>query len=115
MTENPQTQKIPLIFALTEAGSEPVREWLKGLPEAERQAIGKDLLRAQWRWPGDAVVPGRWETGYGKSGRTCQRNARLACCSAFTARTSSRCMDLLRKRVRRRMRIWHWRECARRS
>jgi len=21
------------------------------VPEAERQAIGKDLLRAQWRWP----------------------------------------------------------------
>jgi phage-related protein len=28
-----------------------VREWLKQLAEAERQAIGKDLLRAQWRWP----------------------------------------------------------------
>ena len=24
---------------------------MKGLDEAERQAIGKDLLRAQWRWP----------------------------------------------------------------
>ena len=35
----------PLIFFRTAAGSEPVREWLKGLPE------GKDLLRAQWRWP----------------------------------------------------------------
>ena len=28
-----------------------MREWRKGLPEAERQAIGEDLLRAQWRWP----------------------------------------------------------------
>ena len=28
-----------------------MREWLKELPEEERQAIGKDLLRAQWRWP----------------------------------------------------------------
>ena len=28
-----------------------MREWLKDLPEGERQAIGKDLLRAQWRWP----------------------------------------------------------------
>lgn len=28
-----------------------MREWLKGLPEAERRAIGKDLMRAQWRWP----------------------------------------------------------------
>jgi hypothetical protein len=25
--------------------------WLKDLPEAERRAVGKDLLRAQWRWP----------------------------------------------------------------
>ena len=31
--------------------SRPVKEWLKGLDEAERQAIGRDLLRAQWRWP----------------------------------------------------------------
>ncbi|HXN48122.1 MAG TPA: type II toxin-antitoxin system RelE/ParE family toxin [Bryobacteraceae bacterium] len=51
MTENTPPQKIPLVFFRTEAGIEPVREWLKGLPEAERQAVGKDLLRAQWRWP----------------------------------------------------------------
>lgn len=51
MAEAPQPRKIPLIFFRMEGGSEPVRDWLKGLPEAERQAIGKDLLRAQWRWP----------------------------------------------------------------
>ncbi len=51
MPSEPQPQKIPLIFYRTDAGSEPVREWLKELPEAERQAIGQDLLRAQWRWP----------------------------------------------------------------
>ena len=51
MTGNPQPQKISLIFYRTAAGSEPVREWLRGLDEAERRAIGKDLLRAQWRWP----------------------------------------------------------------
>ena len=51
MTEDPPPQKIPLIFFRTRAGSEPVREWLKELPEDERHAIGKDLLRAQWRWP----------------------------------------------------------------
>ncbi len=43
--------KIPLIFYRSASGSEPVREWLKTLPEAERHAIGKDILRAQWRWP----------------------------------------------------------------
>jgi phage-related protein len=51
MAEDAQPQKIPLIFFRTSAGSEPVREWLKGLEEAERRVIGKDLLRAQWRWP----------------------------------------------------------------
>ena len=51
MADDPQPQKIPLIFYRTAAGSEPVREWLKELDEVERQAIGKDLLRAQWRWP----------------------------------------------------------------
>src|SRR5947209_9105234 len=44
-------RKIPLIFYRLRPGSEPVREWLKELPEAERQAIGGELLRAQWRWP----------------------------------------------------------------
>jgi hypothetical protein len=51
MTDEPQRQKIPLIFYRTAAGSEPVREWLKGLEEADRRAIGMDLMRAQWRWP----------------------------------------------------------------
>ena len=51
MSEDPQAQKITLVFFSTSAGHEPVRDWLKDLPEAERRAIGKDLLRAQWRWP----------------------------------------------------------------
>lgn len=51
MAEDSRPQKIPLIFYRSQAGSEPVREWLNGLAEPERQAIGKDLLRAQWRWP----------------------------------------------------------------
>ena len=51
MIDDPQPQKIPLIFYRTAKGSEPVRKWLQGLEEAERHAIGRDLLRAQWRWP----------------------------------------------------------------
>ena len=46
MAEEPQRLKIPLIFYRAESQREPVREWLKELPEAERQAIGRDLLRA---------------------------------------------------------------------
>jgi phage-related protein len=51
MVDGSQRRKIPLIFYCAGPHSEPVREWLKELPEVERQAIGKDLLRAQWRWP----------------------------------------------------------------
>jgi phage-related protein len=51
MADDSQLKKIPLIFFRTLTGSEPVREWLKKLPEEERQAIGQDLLRAQWLWP----------------------------------------------------------------
>lgn len=51
MAEEPKPQKIPLIFYRTAAGSEPGREWLQGMDETERQAIGKDPPRAQWRWP----------------------------------------------------------------
>jgi phage-related protein len=66
MADDPQPKKIPLIFFRTLAGSEPVREWLKELPEEERQATGKDLLRAQWRWPVGmplcrAMGSGLWE------------------------------------------------------
>src|SRR5450756_1723849 len=110
MAEDLQSPKILLILYRTAAGSEPVREWLKGLDEAERQAIGKDLLRVQWRWP---VGMPLGETDYGKSGRTCRRNGRRACCSASIASTSSRCMGSLRKRGLRRMRIWQRRASVR--
>ncbi len=51
MAQDVEPRKIPLIFFRTGARGEPVRAWLKELPEADRQAIGRDLLRAQWRWP----------------------------------------------------------------
>jgi len=51
MAPEKSPRKIGLVFFRNDAGSEPVREWLRGLDEAERRAIGTDLLRAQWRWP----------------------------------------------------------------
>jgi phage-related protein len=79
---NDAPQKIPLIFFRTDAGSEPVRDWLKGLPEADRRAIGKDLLRAQWRWP--AGMPlcrplghGLWEI---RTDLPTKRTARVLLC-----------------------------------
>jgi phage-related protein len=43
--------KTNLIFYQTDAGGEPVREWLKGLAKEDRRLIGLDLTRAQFRWP----------------------------------------------------------------
>ena len=44
-------RKVPLIFYRTAGGAEPVLDWLKSLPEDDRKEIGRDLMRAQWRWP----------------------------------------------------------------
>lgn len=43
--------KIPVVFYRTPAGAEVVRDWLRGLDENDRTAIGQDLMRVQYRWP----------------------------------------------------------------
>jgi len=59
-------QKTPLYFYRSAAGKEPVREWLRSLDGPDRQAVGQDLMRAQWRWPVGmplcrAMGQGLWE------------------------------------------------------
>lgn len=44
-------QKIELVFYRTEAGNEPVRDWLFGLGEQNRREVGMDLMRVQFAWP----------------------------------------------------------------
>ena len=82
MPDAPQPRKVPLLFYRSATGGEPVREWLKGLDEAERQAIGNDLMRAQWRWP--AGMPlcrpmgnGLWEV---RTDLPTKRTARVLLC-----------------------------------
>lgn len=82
MAEDTEAQKIPLVFFRTSAGHEPVRDWLKDLPEAERHAVGKDLLRAQWRWPVGmplcrAMGSGLWEV---RTDLPTRRTARVLIC-----------------------------------
>jgi phage-related protein len=38
-------------FYRTREGREPVREWLKSLPAAERKVIGDDIRTMQFGWP----------------------------------------------------------------
>lgn len=44
-------KRVPLIFFRTEAGSEPVLEWLRELPRADRRIVGAGLKDLEFGWP----------------------------------------------------------------
>lgn len=44
-------KRIPAKFYRTEAGNEPVREWLKKLTPEERKVIGVDIKTVEYGWP----------------------------------------------------------------
>jgi len=46
-----QPRKMPVVFYRTRVGTEVVRIWLRNLDESDRNAIGQDLMRVQFRWP----------------------------------------------------------------
>lgn len=54
------------VFFHTDAGSEPVRDWLRALPKEERRIIGNDIDLVQQGWPMgkplvDSLGHGLWE------------------------------------------------------
>lgn len=104
-------RKIQLVFFRNRAGSEPVRDWLKGLDEAERRAIGTDLLRAQWRWPVGMPLcrPMGWEIrtdlARNRTARVliCHHQGRLVALHGFIKKTRATPEDdlaLARKRLK---------------
>jgi phage-related protein len=48
-------KRVAALFYKTEAGGEPVREWLKELSRKERRLIGEDIRTAELGWPGMPV------------------------------------------------------------
>ena len=61
-----QPRKMPVVFYRTRAGTEVARNWLRGRDESDRNAIGQDLMRVQFRWPVGmplcrAMGDGLWE------------------------------------------------------
>ncbi len=45
-------KRVPAIFFRTEAGREPVRDWLKALPYPDdRRRIGEDIKTVEFGWP----------------------------------------------------------------
>ena len=43
--------EIPAVFYRSTGGTEPVLDWLRGLPTDDRRAIGTDLATVQFGWP----------------------------------------------------------------
>jgi phage-related protein len=47
-----QGKRVRAVFYRTEAGGEPVREWLKSLPSREdRKRIGEEIKTVEFGWP----------------------------------------------------------------
>lgn len=46
-----RTKPLTVVFFVTSAGREPVREWLKELDKDDRREIGADILAVQQGWP----------------------------------------------------------------
>jgi phage-related protein len=46
-----QGKRAPAIFYRTDAGGEPVRDWLKGLSSEDRKRIGEDIKTVEFGWP----------------------------------------------------------------
>jgi phage-related protein len=51
MASDDDQPQLPVFFYRTKAGTEPVREWLRQLPDEDRRTIGFDLGRVQSGWP----------------------------------------------------------------
>ena len=112
------TKRLPVRFYCTSTGREPVREWLRGLPVADRKIIGEDIKDIEFSWPvGLPLVRplggGLWEVRSDISGG---RTARVIFCidrgqmfllHGFikkTRKTPPQDVDLARKRMKGRER-----------
>jgi phage-related protein len=77
-----QSPELPVRFYCTEAGREPVLDWLRGLDKEDRRAIGLDLMRVQFGWPIGRPLVGSLKDGLWEVPSTLpsKRIARLILC-----------------------------------
>ena len=77
-------KKLPAMFYRSPGGAEPVRDWLKALPEADRRLMGRDIATAEFGWPIGmplcrSLGGGLWEV---RSSLTQGRIARVVFCAS---------------------------------
>ena len=75
-------RKIPVVFHRTRGGAGLVCDWLRFLDDRDRNVIGLDLMRVQFRWPIGmplcrAMGDGLWEV---RSGLPSNRIAQVPFC-----------------------------------
>lgn len=58
-----QLPKLAVRFFCTSEDNEPVREWLRSLPQAERRAIGDEIRAVQFGWPVGMPLVRKLEAG----------------------------------------------------
>jgi hypothetical protein len=44
-------KRLPAFFYALPSGREPVREWLKDLPDDDRKIVGEDIKDVEFAWP----------------------------------------------------------------
>ncbi len=106
--------EIPVTFYRTSNGVEPVREWLRCLPEEDRRSIGIDLATVQVGWPIGMPLcrplgGGLWEVRSSLPSRRIARvlffmhDARIGIVNGFikkTDKTPQNELELARKRMK---------------
>ena len=105
-------KRVPAIFYRTEAGGEPVREWIKRLSVEDRKRIGEDIKTVEFGWPvgmpvckpmGEGIYEVRTSLGQNRIARVffyIDRKARMVLLHGFikkTQKTPDQDLDLARR------------------
>jgi len=111
-----QGKRIPAIFYRTEAGGEPVRDWLKGFPPGDRKRTGEDIKTVEFGWPigmpvckplGDGIYEVRSSLAQNRIGRVLfyiYKKSRMVLLHGFikkTQKTPQEDLDLARNNKRK--------------
>ena len=106
---------LDVLFFSTEQGHEPVREWLKTLPQEDRKSIGEDIKLVQWRWPLGMpwvrkLKPSLWEIRTSLDHRTARilftiQNQHMILLHGFIKKTQKTCINDLDLAIERK-KLW---------
>src|SRR5271169_2158141 len=51
MRDSTKRKILPAVFYRSAAGSEPVRDWIKGLSRDDKRIVGTDIATVEFGWP----------------------------------------------------------------